>query len=83
MTHRMKCTPGWYETEKWGYLKSYDPEAYGGRGEVTFTGSIDEAMEFADRHAAWACYFQVPKCAPSRPDGRPNRPLTAYTIFID
>lgn len=24
MTVRMKCTPGWYETSKWGWLKSYE-----------------------------------------------------------
>ena len=79
----MKCTPAWYETGEWGWLKSYDPEAHGGRGRVSFTDDVDEAMTFADQKAAMACYLQIPKNHPVRDDGKPNRPLTAYTVVID
>jgi hypothetical protein len=83
MTVRMKCTPSWYDAGKWGYLKSYDPEAHAGRGNAEFTDDADKAMTFPDRRGALACYQQVPKNHPVRDDGKPNSPLTAYTIVID
>ncbi len=83
MTVCMKCTPSWYETSECAWLKSYDPEAHNGRGAVKFTDDVNEAITFADRRAAFACYLQVPKIRPVRDDGKPNRPLTAYTIMID
>jgi hypothetical protein len=39
-------------------------------------------MTFPDKAAAMAYYFTVSKTVPRRPDGRPNRPLTAYMIEI-
>lgn len=65
------------------YLKAYDPEAGvpGRRGLIT-AGTIDEAMRFDTVEAAHACYVQVCRVEPERPDGRPNRPLTAFTIEL-
>ncbi len=83
MTVRMMCTPSWYDAGKWGWLKSYDPEAHDGRGATEFTDKVDEAMTFPDLAAATACLLQVPKARPVREDGKPNRPLTAYTVMID
>jgi hypothetical protein len=82
MLVRMKCTPAWYEAGKWGWLKSYDPEAHDGRGTVEFTDDASEAMTFPDVQTAHACYYQIPKAKPVRDDGPPNRPLTAYSIEI-
>lgn len=62
------------------WLKSYDPEANGGRGEVIGTKKEHEAMRFADFEAAMACWRQVSHTLPTRPDGKPNRPLTAFHI---
>jgi hypothetical protein len=42
MTVRMLCTR--YDDE-WACLKSYDPEAYGGRGRVTFTQDIRRSVD--------------------------------------
>jgi hypothetical protein len=87
MTVKMKCTPSWDDVwddfGKWRWLKSYNPEAHAGRGAVKFTDDVDEAMTFPDRRSAFACYLQVPKNHPVRDDGKPNRPLTAYTVEID
>ena len=71
------------ETE--GYLQKYDPEKHESRlrpyptGYVEFTPIPEMAMEFVNMGAAMDFYRQVSKKQPIRPDGKPNRPLTAYT----
>jgi hypothetical protein len=66
------------------YLKSYDPEARDGEGEVTWTPDRGLAMTFPDVAAAHACWTQVPRSRPVRPyDGQPNRPLTAWSITFE
>jgi len=65
------------------YLKTYDPDARNGRGLVTGTHDRDKAMHFPDAAAALACLRQVPRLLPVRPDGKPNRPLTAFHIEIE
>ena len=65
------------------WLKSYDPNAKGGRGDIKGTKLRDEAMRFADMPAAMACWRQASTELPIRPDGQPNRPLTAYTIQVE
>lgn len=63
-----------------GWLKQYDPEANGGQGFFEVTDSRDEALVFETVEEVHACWTQVPKALPKRPDGKPNRPLTALTI---
>ena len=65
------------------YLKSYDPDARGGRGTVETTEDRDQAMQFADAGAAMECWRRPSKVLPLRPDGKPNRPLTAYNVEIE
>lgn len=66
------------------WLRSYDPEARGGYGEVEWTADPSRAMTFPDAAAALACYSQVPANHPIRSsDGKPNRPLTACSIEIE
>jgi hypothetical protein len=62
------------------YLASYDPEGDGGNGIATWTRDVSRAMTFATGEAATACYRAVPLNRPLRPDGRPNRPLTMFTV---
>jgi hypothetical protein len=62
------------------FLRTYDPEAAGGRGAATFTSDVDEAMAFDTLEAAVQCWQTVPESRPLREDGRPNRPLTAMTM---
>lgn len=59
------------------YLKSFDFEAYDGRGADEFTQSPDEALAFPDLAAALEFRHRQPECMPLRPDGLPNRPMTA------
>lgn len=65
-----------------GYVKAYDPEAYDGQGDVTFTLNPDEALTFATAEDAIVLWQKVPSCRPLRDDGRLNRPLMAFTIEI-
>ena len=65
-----------------GYIKDVDLEAVGGQGIVTVTESIDEAMHFPGWPEAMAYWRQRPASRPTRADGQPNRPLTAYTVEI-
>jgi hypothetical protein len=64
-------------------LKSYDPEGHDGLGDADWTADPEKAMRFADVSAAMQCLRQVPECRPVRPDGKPNRPLTAYHITFE
>ncbi len=70
------------ETPAGEYLERYDPEAHGGRGEATFTRDIERAMVFPDVGAVWRCIRKQPRARPIRPDGKPNRPLMAFTLQI-
>lgn len=62
------------------YLKSYDPEAFDGRGDATFTDKIEQALRFNDIVEAMDFVRTVPASRPLREDGNPNRPLTAFTL---
>ena len=61
------------------YVKDYDPTAHGGRGELAVTPKKVYARRFPERTAAIQYYRQS---AGIRPDGKPNRPLTAWTVDI-
>ncbi len=62
------------------YLASYNPEGDGGNGVVTWTRDPAQAMTFPTEAAATACYRAVPLNRPLRPDGKPNQPLTMFTV---
>jgi len=64
------------------YLKSYDPEAHDGQGAVVWTRDVTEARVFLTHREALLCWQWIPRNRPRRPDGQPNRPLTAFTIEI-
>jgi hypothetical protein len=65
------------------FLKHADFNAYSGQGLMTFTGDITQAMVFATAGDAIQFWRTRSKAQPTRPDGRPNRPLTALTIEIE
>lgn len=65
------------------FLESYDPEAHQGYGWATWTTDRAQAMVFTDAMAAWNCWTQVPSRRPTRPDGQPNKPLTAFSIIVE
>jgi hypothetical protein len=64
------------------YVKAYDPDFRWGRGEIVGTKDKDEALKFETLQGALTEYRRTSKVRPLRPDGKPNRPLTAYTIEV-
>lgn len=65
---------------KW--VKTFDPDAFNGRGFLTVTNDQQKAKKFATFKDAMDFWKIQSKVRPFRPDGKPNRPLTAYTIEV-
>ena len=63
------------------YLVSFDAEAEGGQGFVVSTSDLQQARRLSFKEA-WQLLGTVPTSKPVRPDGKPNRPLTATTWQI-
>lgn len=79
-------TPTGFEGQ---FLVEYDPDRPGhdphGRpmlAHVRTTPHVGAALTFPTGVEAWACWRQQSTRWPHRPDGRPNRPLTAFTIEV-
>lgn len=72
-----------YRATRVCWVSSYDPEAYDGRGHVELTRDISQALTFRDKLAAFECWRQQSKRRPLRDDGKPNRPLTAWSVEIE
>jgi len=66
----------------WMYLRECDHEARDGRGNVVLTHDPKRAFRFIDRTAAMTFWQRQSVSKPFRPDGKPNRPLTAYHADI-
>ena len=66
-----------------GFVKSFNPDAAAGFGHLVVTPKIEEAQKFDSAADALACWKQQPTVRPLRPDGRPNRPLSAFTCEIE
>ena len=69
-----------YDRVTW--LRSCDFEAFHGIGHVVHTSRRSEAMVFDSFRDALAFTQRTPQCRPLRPDGKPNKPLTAYHLEI-
>ena len=67
---------------KWAgmYLCTADFDANGGIGDFAFTPDPSQAMRFADNGALLIFWNTQSTVLPLRPDGKPNRPLTALTV---
>lgn len=65
------------------YLASFDPEAHDGNGEARWTPDLANALTFASADEAMACYLSVPRNRPARLDGKPNRPLTRFSVMFE
>lgn len=71
------------------YLKEYDPGKQGwtptGKpmaAHIVVVGDPAQAMQFKDLVALMEVRNAIDPEFPERPDGKPNRPLTAFTIEI-
>lgn len=64
------------------YVHHCDVDVNDGRGQIWACG-IDGAMRFADAGEALLYWKRQSSVLPLRPwDGKPNRPMTAWTIEI-
>jgi hypothetical protein len=80
----LHVNPGQGPVEAIGqWVKDYDPDARDGLGEVFPTPDLAQAKRFATVREALKFYSQVSRVWPVRPDGKPNRPLTAFTVEFE
>jgi hypothetical protein len=61
------------------YVRDCDFEVLSG---VIFTQNRDRAKQFENAEQALEYWRTQSKTNPLRPDGKPNRPLTAYTVTV-
>ena len=65
------------------FVQEYSPDGYDGRGDLVLTSHLEGAKRYDDAAAALADYRAVSETHPTRPsDGRPNRPMTAWTVEV-
>lgn len=64
------------------YLKNFDIEANGGLGDWDYTDDVAQAHRFETGAAALEAWRSQSVTRPYRPDGKPNRPLTALSIEV-
>lgn len=62
------------------YVISCDVDAYEGRGHLETTDDPTRALAFDNAADALRYWRRQSTVVPLRPDGKPNRPLTAYHI---
>lgn len=65
------------------YLQWSDPDANNGMGDDRWTKNIKRAKKFATFADAAACWKAQSTVKPLRPDGKPNRPMTAWSVTIE
>lgn len=71
------------------YLMGYDPHwvppppapSYPS-GLADWTDDLNKALVFSSAVEAWELWRTQSQTVPTRPDGRPNRPLTALNIVV-
>lgn len=66
------------------YLESVDLDAPDGMGGIVLTRDKAKALRFTDIGEAMECWRAQSRTYPIRhTDGKPNRPLTAFTITFE
>lgn len=67
------------------YLEAFDPHfpADKGRGLMLTTKDKSKAKQFPSVYEAMNFWRQQSPTLPFRPDGEPNRPLTAFTVTFE
>jgi hypothetical protein len=61
------------------FLVAYDNKT----GESDWSYDKSQALRFAGKFEAFQFCMQILESDPIRPDGKPNRPLTAFTVLIE
>lgn len=62
------------------YVAEFDPDAHDGRGDLVVTRDPQSALLFENEGWAFEYWKTQSTVMPLRPDGKPNKPLTAYTV---
>ena len=62
------------------WVRDCDVDARDGRGTFSFTTTLAEAKHFTSFTDAFNYWRRQSIVRPLRDDGKPNRPLTAFTI---
>lgn len=65
------------------WFVSQDVDAFAGLGSIKWTCDKAVAKRFDDVEQALAEWKRQSSVRPLRPDGKPNRPCTAYSITFD
>jgi hypothetical protein len=65
------------------WLRDFDHDAFGGQGYGSFTVRPHEAMQFESLEDALSFWNRQSTIKPFRPDGKPNKPLTALTVAVE
>lgn len=64
------------------FVEAYDPSTPDGAGDLLLTPFVDKAKGFATTAEAFELWRAQSETVPLRPDGKPNRPLSAFTVEI-
>jgi hypothetical protein len=70
-----------YEDETW--VRSYEPDGGGGRGDVVLTHDRALAARYIDVGHAMRVWRAQSTTHPWRSDGKANRPLTAFSVEFE
>lgn len=71
---------GIWLTDYAAWVRAYDPDAHDGRGDVVSTVDQSKAQVYPSLRACLDEWMRTSTVRPFRTDGKPNRPLSAYTI---
>ena len=69
------------------WITRFDPDVHAPgvpypTGDGACSPDPSEALRFASEAEAFEFWRQTSNVTPTRPDGRPNRPLTVFTVTI-
>jgi len=64
------------------YLRAFRVHQHDGRAPIPTTPHVNKAATFPTPADAIEFYRTRSHVVPTRPDGEPNRPLTAYTVEV-
>lgn len=80
------AVPGIHTPHSGKYVMEFDPLYRGnsdrGRGLLLTTDDITQAKRFKNGIEAFEFWRQQSPTVPLRTDGKPNRPLTAFTVSM-
>jgi hypothetical protein len=77
------CGEAWDQVSPPGEYLEYCHHDVGHAGSVGWTKDRGRAMQFATAGEALLFWKQASRSNPTRPDGKPNRPLTAWHVTLE